>query len=68
MKLSAFKADRSLTLSELAKMLDNVPVSTLHGWLSGRRACSLADAVRIERATGGAVRAEDMLPEQADAA
>lgn len=38
-------------------------VTTVHGWISGRRNPGLASLVAIERVTGGAVRATDFLPE-----
>lgn len=68
MRLATYKANRKLKLSDLASLFGGMPISTVHGWVQGTRTPSLADAVRIETATGGAVTAKEMLPTPADAA
>jgi antitoxin CcdA len=58
MDLKAFQAERGLTLSALARLLDR-PVSTVHGWVNGTRRPDWASLADIAKATGGAVTAND---------
>lgn len=51
-----------MTLSSLAKDL-GCSVTTLHGYVSGRRNIPLRFVVKIESLTGGKVKAEDWLDE-----
>jgi antitoxin CcdA len=58
MDLRAFQAERGLSLSALARLLDR-PVSTVHGWVNGTRRPDWAGLADIAKATGGAVTAND---------
>ena len=64
MTLSEFKAARKLTLSELSVMT-GIPVSTLNGWMLGKRKPALDQIPRICTATDGLVTAADMRPDLA---
>jgi len=67
MTLSEFKAERNLKLADMAVLFGNVPISTVHGWISGARVPGLSDALKIETATNGAVRPADLIKAQAAA-
>lgn len=43
------------------------PVSTVHGWIAGRRLPRATDLAAIERATDGKVTAKDFVQESAAA-
>ena len=60
MHLREFKAQQGLTLTALAALLGR-PVSSVHGWLHGRRRPDHASLRRIQEATGGAVTANDFV-------
>jgi plasmid maintenance system antidote protein VapI len=60
MKLRAYLDTRDIRLTTFAETM-GVPVTTAHGWVSGRRTPSLADAVRIEDATDSVVTVRDLL-------
>ena len=59
MDLSTYFRETKTTATALAEQL-GVRVSTITRLREGRRAASLDLALRIERATGGLVRAEDL--------
>jgi len=59
MTLSEYRAKNRLTLAQLADLF-GVPVTTLHGWISGRRRPALDQALEIERLTAGAVKCADL--------
>jgi DNA-binding transcriptional regulator YdaS (Cro superfamily) len=61
MKLAVYLKQNSKTLTAFAAEIGE-KVTTVHGWISGRRNPGLASLVAIERATNGAVRATDFLP------
>jgi hypothetical protein len=42
-----------------------VPISTAHGWVTGRRTPPLHTAVKIEEITSGAVKVRDLVPVRA---
>lgn len=62
MKLAEYLKQNGKTLTAFAASIGE-KVPTVHGWISGRRNPGLASLVAIERATNGAVRAPDFLPE-----
>ena len=41
----------------------NISYQTTSEWVKGRKTPSLDNCIRIERATGGLVRAKDILPD-----
>ena len=67
MKLDAYFAERRGRLTELADEL-GIPVSTLHGWASGRRRPNIDAAMAVQRATRGKVTAADLALAQREAA
>lgn len=66
MTLRQYRAAHGLTLSGLAALLGR-PLSTVHGWETGRRVPSLSDAMTIQAALDGAVTVAELLPEAAPA-
>lgn len=64
MTLNEYIAKEQLTLSEFARRLD-VNRSTVHRWYYGVRQPRMAHLPRIEKATGGKVRARDFFPPEA---
>jgi hypothetical protein len=62
MTLAEHLKRNGITLTAFAASIGE-KVTTVHGWISGRRNPGLASLVAIERVTGGAVRATDFLPE-----
>lgn len=66
MTLAEYLSERG-RLSRLAETLRR-PITVVHGWKTGRRQLSLADAVAIEEATGGQVTLRELaagLPQRA---
>ena len=61
MTLAEYLKNKNLTLVSFAADLGE-KVTTVHGWVSGRRRPGIVSLVRIERVTSGAVRAGDFLP------
>ncbi|AOW49403.1 helix-turn-helix domain-containing protein [Acetobacter ascendens] len=61
MDVRTYTKDRGLTLSELAKML-GVSVTTLHGYITGRRGVPVRIVAEVEKISGGLVKAADWLP------
>lgn len=64
MTLSEFQKTNGLTLVALAARL-GMPVTTVHGYLSGNRKPALEVLARIEEATDGAVKPGDLRPDLA---
>lgn len=62
--LKTFLDEKRLTLREFAGEVGK-PISTVHGWVTGRRKPQWSDIPAIERATGGKVTARDFVPQQA---
>jgi len=60
MNLGQWMSNTGTRLNELADELGK-PVSTVHGWKSGRRTPSAADLALIEKVTGGAVTVHDFV-------
>ncbi len=58
MTLGQYMRRENLTLTALADRL-NKPLSTVHGWKSGRRLPQAADLAAIERLTSGEVTSVD---------
>lgn len=67
MTLSDYKAERRLSLTQLALQL-GVPVSTANDWVTGRREPHSSALPRIIERTGGWVRAVDLRRDAALAA
>lgn len=67
MTLSEFLTTRDMTIVALAASLGR-PVSTVHGWVRGTRKPGWSDVLMIERATAGAVTAQDFVPREGQAA
>ena len=65
MTLADFKQTNGLTLGVLADLL-GCKVSTLHGWISGRRTPDEAAVKNIVERTEGQVTAADLLPSMAE--
>ncbi|MBC9208914.1 helix-turn-helix transcriptional regulator [Roseomonas aerophila] len=61
MTLAEFRAERGLTVTELAALLGK-PVSTVHSWVTGARRPDWSSVARIEEVTGGAVTASEFVP------
>jgi transcriptional regulator with XRE-family HTH domain len=61
MTLAEHLKQNGITLTAFAASIGE-KVTTVHGWMSGRRNPGLASLVAIERTTNGAVRAIDFLP------
>jgi DNA-binding transcriptional regulator YdaS (Cro superfamily) len=61
MTLAEFIESKSMTVTALAAAMDR-PISTVHGWVKGRRKPDWADIPAIERVTGGLVTAADFVP------
>lgn len=66
MTLRDYLVAHGLSQTEFAAVA-GVPVTTLHGWLSGRRTPSLSAMRRICAATGNAVQPNDWAAEPAAA-
>lgn len=64
MTLDEFKTDQRLSLTELASLL-GFPVSTVAGWLDGRRRPDIGLLAEIATATGGAVSPAELRPDLA---
>ena len=60
MQLRQFRAEQGWSLTKLAGEL-GVPVSTVHGWMAGRRMPSMDAMETIARVTGGAVMPNDFM-------
>lgn len=67
MTLREYLDREALSLTDFAARL-GVPVTTAHGYVSGRRTPSLEWAVKIEDATAKAVMVRDLLPTDSAAA
>jgi transcriptional regulator with XRE-family HTH domain len=67
MNLRDYLSAETISLTEFAARL-GVPITTAHGYVSGRRMPPLDAAVRIEELTGGAVTVRDLLASQQPAA
>ena len=68
MTLAQYLKSKNLPLVTLAADLGE-KVTTVHGWVSGRRRPGIVSLARIEQVTSGAVRAADFLSaENADTA
>jgi DNA-binding transcriptional regulator YdaS (Cro superfamily) len=65
MKLRTYLESTNTTLTALAERL-GVGVSTVHGWVSGRRVPTLEMALRIRDITDGAVTPDDLRPPPPD--
>jgi DNA-binding transcriptional regulator YdaS (Cro superfamily) len=61
MNFEQYINEAGLSLTETATALKK-PVSTVHGWISGRRLPRAADLAAIEEFTNGAVTARDFVP------
>lgn len=66
MTLREYLDKEALSLTDFAARL-GVPVTTAHGYVSGRRTPSLEWAVKIEDVTAQAVQVRDLLPSEAAA-
>ena len=64
MTLAQYLKSQNLPLVTLAADLGE-KVTTVHGWVSGRRKPGVVSLARIERVTSGAVRAADFVPKEA---
>jgi DNA-binding transcriptional regulator YdaS (Cro superfamily) len=64
MTLAQYLKSQNLPLVAFAADLGE-KVTTVHGWVSGRRKPGVVSLARIERITSGAVRAADFVPEEA---
>ena len=62
MTLAEFIAAKFMTVTALAAAMDR-PISTVHGWVKGRRKPDWTDIPAIERVTGGLVTAADFVPQ-----
>jgi transcriptional regulator with XRE-family HTH domain len=62
MTLLEYLATRQLTEAAFARRL-NVPASTVHRWVRGKRLPKVVSLRRIARATGGKVKLNDFYPE-----
>ena len=67
MDLLTYKRTEGLTLTQLSARL-GFGVSTVHGWLTGRRSPELLALPQIVQRTGGMVTLADLRPELAPAA
>jgi DNA-binding transcriptional regulator YdaS (Cro superfamily) len=67
MRLQDYKDRHGLSATKLARQL-GFPLSTVHSWLKGEREPSSAAILAVVRATGGAVRTEDLRLDLAEAA
>lgn len=65
MHLREYLDRRDESVSAFARRLQR-KVTTVHGWATGRRTPDIASALAIERATEGAVRAQDFVPSRVD--
>lgn len=63
MRLEAYLAGNKITFRQFATAL-GVDVAQVHRWATGKRTPSLVNAAKIEAATEGKVRKEDLLPIQ----
>lgn len=61
MTIAEYLNKHEMSLTAFAEKLGR-PISTVHGWMTGRRMPSLRDIPSIERATKGAVTAEAFIP------
>jgi DNA-binding transcriptional regulator YdaS (Cro superfamily) len=61
MTLAQYLKSQNLPLVTFAADLGE-KVTTVHGWVSGRRKPGVVSLARIERVTSGAVRAADFVP------
>jgi hypothetical protein len=61
MTIAEYLKKNGMSLTAFAASIEE-GVTTVHGWMSGRRRPGLASLVAIERVTDGAVRAIDFLP------
>jgi transcriptional regulator with XRE-family HTH domain len=66
MTLHEYLAREQINVAELARRLE-VDGSTVWRWVVGKRLPSMALLPRIEKVTGGAVRAKDFYPSTAAA-
>ncbi|MBX9697897.1 MAG: helix-turn-helix domain-containing protein [Acetobacteraceae bacterium] len=64
MTLAEFRAAEKMTLAALAERL-GLPLTTLHGYISGKRQPDPEIIPRIVDATGGRVTAADLRPDLA---
>jgi DNA-binding transcriptional regulator YdaS (Cro superfamily) len=64
MTLLEYLADQQMLPSALALRL-RVPPSTVHRWLHGQRRPTIGSLIKIEKATGGAVKVKDFYPAEA---
>lgn len=65
MTLSEFRNREKLTLAALAERL-GLPLTTLHGYLTGQRRPEPDKCVQISAATGGLVTPADLRPDLAE--
>ncbi len=61
MTLAEFLETRQIKSSAFAVRLE-VPASTVHRWLRGKRLPSSESLIKIEKATGGQVKVGDFFP------
>lgn len=61
MRLGEHLKQNGIKLTDFAASIGE-KVTTVHGWISGRRNPGLAALVAIERVTSGAVRTTDFVP------
>ena len=61
MTLSDFLRTKCMTVTALAAAMHR-PISTVHGWVTGRRRPDWSDIPDIELATGRLVTADDFVP------
>jgi DNA-binding transcriptional regulator YdaS (Cro superfamily) len=61
MKFLDYLRDRNISQTEFARRI-GVPITTLHGWGSGRRLPPATALAIIERETEGAVTVHDFVP------
>ncbi|KIU33269.1 hypothetical protein SR39_13580 [Methylobacterium radiotolerans] len=67
MRLTDYLRQQKLTHSEFAALIGATQAAVTR-YANGRRMPSLGKLIRIERATGGAVRAIDFMPADTEAA
>ena len=65
MTLAEFLRANSMTVTALALAMER-PVSTVHGWVKGRRRPEWSDIPAIIEVTDGKVTAADFVPAPAD--
>ena len=64
MTLAEYRAATGISITALAKQL-GLPMTTVHGWFTGRRKPDLDLLESVSAATGGAVTPADLRPDLA---